>query len=116
MGLTHTMSDGVMVCHPEGDLDDAAVRNLSELVASDSVSRGPGMVLDLAAATYVSSQGVAGLLKLQALLAERKRSLAVANPSPLVRRILYQAGVAQAIPIHPDVAAACAGLGKPSAT
>ena len=65
------------------------------------------MVVDRGATAYLSSRGVSVLLTLHANLNSRKRALARAAPSSLVRRILYQAGIASAMPIHLTVEEAC---------
>ena len=96
----------LLVCRPEGDLDEAAVSRIAEALKAEG-TQPKGVVLDMAGTSYISSQGVAALLKFQTALAERKRSLALAAPPPLVKRILYQAGVASAIPVHTTVEEAC---------
>jgi anti-anti-sigma factor len=113
MELPHVVRGKVLVCSPEGDVDEATVHLIAELAASPHAGWSHALILDMGAATYISSQGVASLLKLQTDLALQKRHISLASPSPLVKRILYQAGVASAMAIHATVEAACAEAEKP---
>ena len=107
MTLNHEIREQALVCRPEGDFDEAVEARISELAFAPETGAERTVVLDLGATAYLSSRGVAALLKLQADLGSRKRSLALAAPSSLVRRILYQAGIASAMPIHLTVEEAC---------
>ena len=113
MELPHAVHGKVLVCSPEGDVDEATVRSIAELAASSHAGWSHALILDMGAATYISSQGVASLLKLQTDLALQKRHIALASASPLVKRILYQAGIASAMAIHATVEDACAEVEKP---
>lgn len=102
-GILH----GVLVVRVEGGIDEACGVRVADLAASPQGAAAKGVILDLAGLDYLSSQGVAVLLKLQTALAARKRTLALASPTPLVRRILHQAGLAGILPIHSTVEVAC---------
>lgn len=114
MEIPHKVCGRVLVCSPEGDVDEATLCSIAELAASSHADCAHALILDMGAATYISSQGVASLLKLQTDLALRKRHVALAAPPPLVKRILYQAGIASAMTIHATVEDACAEAEKPS--
>ena len=86
----------MLVCRPEGELDEATGQRIADLASSQAPRK---VVLDLSETSYLSSQGISALLLLQTQLAGQKRSLALAAPSPLVRRILHQAGIAGVVPI-----------------
>lgn len=103
MGFSHVLKSGHLVCRPQGDLDEVLLADLTALAAGPQSAGAKGLILDLTETAYISSQGVAGLLKLQASLGARQCPLRLAAPSPLVRRILYQAGVAAAIPVFATV-------------
>ena len=107
MTLSHEVRGLALVCRPEGDLDESAEARIAELAAAPEASGARAVVLDMGGTTYISSRGVAALLKLQSDLSARKRALSLAAPSPLVRRILYQAGISAAVPIHLTVEEAC---------
>ncbi len=113
MALPHSVRGKVLVCSPEGDVDEATVRGIADLAAAPHTGWSHVLILDMGSATYISSQGVASLLKLQTALALQKRHIALASPSPLVKRILYQAGIASAMAIHATVEDACTEAEKP---
>ena len=103
----HEILRGVLVVRVEGPIDEACGARVADLASSSQGAAAKGVILDLAGLDYLSSLGVAVLLKLQTALAVRKRTLAIASPTPLVRRILHQAGIAGILPIHSTVDAAC---------
>ena len=107
MTLNHEVRGQDLVCRPEGDFDESTGPGIAAAAAAPESASVRAVILDMGATTYISSSGVAALLKLQADLAAGKRALSLAAPSPLVRRILYQAGVSTAVPIHLTVEEAC---------
>ena len=98
MTLSHEVRGLALVCRPEGDLDESAEARIAELAAAPEASGARAVVLDMGGTTYISSRGVASLLRLQSDLTA---------PSPLVRRILFQAGVVAAMSIYFTVEEAC---------
>ena len=107
MDIRHEIRGAHLVCRPQGEMDEAAAGRLAALLATAPLAAPKKVVLDLESVAYISSQGIAALLKLQTDLSAHKRDLSLAAPTPLVRRILYQAGLASALPIHLTVEAAC---------
>jgi len=110
MALEHHREGAALVFRPEGDVGEDLLKEVSGILAEAPTGR---VVLDLSATPYLSSQGISLLLALQARLAASSCVLALAAPSPLVRRILHQAGIAGVVPLHANVAEARA---EPPAT
>ncbi len=105
-GAVKERSEGTtLVFVPSGDLGEAECARVEALAAE---RKAKAAVLDLSEATYLSSQGVGILLALQSRLAALKCLLILAAPTPLVRRILHQAGLAGLLPVHPTLEAALA--------
>lgn len=91
--------DGATVVRARGRFDAAAGRAIEGLLPA----RGP-CVLALDGVDYISSSGVAALVKLSTT-----RGVRLARPAPCVRDVLSLAGVERILAIHDDVDAALRG-------
>ncbi|MGC1213759.1 MAG: STAS domain-containing protein [Micromonospora sp.] len=86
---TREAEPGRVVLSPLGDIDMASVRRL-ERALKDVLDR-PGVVeimVDLAEVPFLDSTGVATLLRAAAEAVGRGATLRVANPRPVVARVL----------------------------
>ena len=103
--MQERFEDGVLILAPTGDLEEP---DCARTEASASERKARAVLLDLSASDYLSSQGIGILLALQARLAPLPCSLLLAAPTPLLRRLLHQAGLASILPLHASVEAALA--------
>ncbi len=98
--LSEERREGALIVRARGRFDAAAGD------AVDALCGEGACVLSLAAVDYLSSSGVAALVKLVAT-----RGVRLASPAPCVRDVLGLAGIERIITIHPDEAQALADAG-----
>ena len=89
--LHHEVSDGVLVVRAVGRFDADAGRAVEELVLAHDGPR----VLNLAGVDYISSSGVANLVKLHT-----SRRVQIACAAQCVRDVLGLAGIERLLTLH----------------
>lgn len=96
--LEHEHLPDATVVRARGRFDAGAGEAIEQLL---SVGTGPCVVLNLGAIEYISSSGVAALVKLSST-----RPLRIAGPAQCVRDVLSLAGIERVLSIHVDEEAA----------
>lgn len=96
--LEHEQLPDAIVVRARGRFDAGAGEAIEQLLR---VERGACVVLNLREVAYISSSGVAALVKLSAT-----RPLRIADPAQCVRDVLSLAGVERILSIHVDEEAA----------
>lgn len=76
-----------------GELDAAAAPDFDARLAEVLTAPDDALLVDLAGCTFIDSLGIASLVRGARELLERGRAVAVAVPSPQVRRTLALTGV-----------------------
>lgn len=99
--LEHERHPDAIVVRARGMFDRGAAAAIEALLVGDV---GPRVVLNLGQVEYISSSGVAALVKLSST-----RPLKIASPAPCVRDVLSLAGIERILSIHQDEEAARAG-------
>ncbi|MBA2282615.1 MAG: STAS domain-containing protein [Acidimicrobiia bacterium] len=92
----------------EGELDEATTEVAWSVVETAAERDGSDIELDLSQVTFMSSVGLAVLIRCQSLVEEPRR-LVLVEPSPIVRRVLTVTDTAQLFEIEPPDAAPPAG-------
>lgn len=90
--LSHEQVGDARVIRAAGKFDREAGVAVEALVA-----RGSRCVLNLARVDYISSSGVAELVRLAT-----RFGVKLASPAQCVQDVLHLAGIAQLVPIHAD--------------
>lgn len=85
-----------LVVRAKGKFDAVAGEALEKLVRGQ-----PKVVLNLQKIDYISSSGIAALVKLSA-----RSALRIASPAPCVRDVISLAGIERVLSIHADEEAA----------
>ena len=106
MKLTDTALDGLVVIAIEGDLDHSNIGVLNEVLAAHMSNGEYCLLLDLERCSYIDSAGLGAMLNLLRTI-QGKGTLAVAAPSPHIRRVLDISGLpgTQGFQIYDDLAA-----------
>jgi len=99
-GLEHEQLSDAIVVRARGRFDAGAGDAIEQLLVRVEHG-GPCVVLNLCAIEYISSSGVAALVKLSAT-----RPLRIADPAQCVRDVLSLAGIERILSIHVDEEAA----------
>ncbi len=73
-----------------GEIDAHTAPQIAEAIASSELER---LVVDLSGVEFVDSSGLRVLIEAHQNLAAASRSMVLANPSPVVRRLFDIAGV-----------------------
>jgi anti-anti-sigma factor len=82
-----------LVVRAHGKFDRPAAEAIEALLGDGA----PAVVLNLGGVEYISSSGVAALVKLSAT-----RGVRIASPAPCVRDVLSLAGIERVLRIHED--------------
>lgn len=96
--LTHERHDDAIVVRARGKFDAGAGEAIEKLFRAERPAR---IVLNLGAVEYISSAGVAALVKLSS-----SRPLKIGGLAPCVRDVLSLAGIERVLSIHADEEAA----------
>ena len=70
------------------------------------------LVVDLAAVTYIDSEGIGCLMSIYRLLASHRGSLKLSGLQPRVATMLTMTGIDKVVDVHRDEPAALAAFGK----
>jgi anti-anti-sigma factor len=113
-GLARVLEDrrgGVLVAALDGEVDASNAAEVAERLRRALGNASTALVLDLSPTSYLDSAGISLLFRLaEELGARQQRLVVVVPPGAPVARTLQITGVGGAVPIHPDVAAAVAGV------
>lgn len=100
--LEHERLPDAIVVRARGRFDAGAGEAIEQLLrVQQGPCSDPCVVLNLCAVEYISSSGVAALVKLSAT-----RPLRIADPAQCVRDVLSLAGIERILSIHVDEEAA----------
>ncbi|MBX3471852.1 MAG: STAS domain-containing protein [Planctomycetes bacterium] len=99
--LEHERHPDAIVVRARGKFDGGAAEAIEALLPAGRAER---VVLNLGQIDYISSSGVAALVKLSST-----RPLRIASPAQCVRDVLSLAGIERILSIHGDEEAARAG-------
>lgn len=99
--LEHERHADAIVVRARGKFDRGAAAAIEALLGGDT---DPRVVLNLGLVEYISSSGVAALVKLSST-----HALRIASPAACVRDVLSLAGIERILSIHQDEEAARAG-------
>ncbi len=92
MKLTDTTLDGLVVIAIEGDLDHSNIGVLNEVLDAHMSNGNYCLLVDLERCSYIDSAGLGAMMNLLRTV-QGKGTLAVAAPSPHIRRVLDIAGL-----------------------
>lgn len=99
--------DGVMIAGALGDIDAANSSSLREQLAVFVDGETNTLVIDLTGTRYLDSAGIDMLLRLAALLGERRAMLMLVIPTDSqLTRLAAIVGLPDAMPVHDTVDAA----------
>ncbi|MBV8459903.1 MAG: STAS domain-containing protein [Candidatus Eremiobacteraeota bacterium] len=105
--FTTTTSDGVIVVAIKGEVDIANVDELRLCLEQATRERGPGIVVDLTAASYFDSRTIALLADFATRMRVHRQRVAVVAPNDgFAARILQIAGLPLIVPAYPSLAEA----------
>jgi len=96
--------NGVPVVIVAGEVDIVNAAEIGGQLFNAAPNTAPGLIVDLAAVTYLDSRGVHLLFELANRLRMRHQQLRLVVPSrALIRRVLVLTHVDAVIPLHQDV-------------
>lgn len=98
---------GVPVVAPMGEVDAYTVGAFRERVMEAVARRPPALIIDLSAASYLDSTGMAVLLQAARAL---PKTVAVVSPRPRMTRLFEATGLAQCVRVTRTLAEALAGF------
>lgn len=113
MALAVSVGDAepVSVLAVEGELDMTTAPQLTQ-AAEALVADGHGrLVLDLGKLTFCDSAGLGAIVRIFRRVGDTGGSLAIAQPTPIVRSVLDLTGMSDAIMIYPTVSEAREAVG-----
>jgi anti-anti-sigma factor len=93
LGLGFVSADGVVTVTVAGEVDAVTGDEFSAALLDAVETSTTGVVVRMSAVTYFGSEGVRAIVDARNLAAERRRSLAVTDPSPVVGRLLKLVGL-----------------------
>lgn len=89
MQFTCNETDQALVVRLSGEIImDAVTERKAEVERLAMETPGQAVVVDLAEVTFMDSSGVGFLIGLRRLCLERGKTMAVANPSPPIKKLL----------------------------
>ncbi|MEY2454726.1 MAG: hypothetical protein QOD92_4300 [Acidimicrobiaceae bacterium] len=86
--LSISAEDGAMLIAARGELDNASVPTLMDVLIGVLADCDGDVVVDLAHADFIDSAAVRALTRAAHFLSERKRRLSIRSPSRLALRVL----------------------------
>lgn len=105
-----TWSDQTAVTIAAGEIDLANAGWLRTALVSAIDAGATGLVVDMTAATFLDSAGVAALVRAARRASATGSALRLAVTAPPVLRVLDLVGLDQLVPVYPSVAQAVASL------
>ena len=81
------VSDGVATVTVQGEIDAVTGERFSEALAEAIATSETGIVIDMHEITFFGSEGVRAIVDARRLAADAGRTVAVARPSPVVKRL-----------------------------
>jgi anti-anti-sigma factor len=106
--IAHESLGGHTVLTVDGDLDLATAPELTSLGLALVEAGAASVVVDAQKLVFCDSSGLSALVQIANRLAERR--LAIAAPTPIVRRVLEMSGLVDAFVVTESVPAALAAL------
>ncbi len=92
------LPDGQMVLSVRGEVDIATAPILDRVIASLD-DGADSVVLDMSQVSFIDSTGGLALIEVRRQLRQAGRELLVADPSPLVARVLSMTGAEDLVPV-----------------
>lgn len=107
-----TLSTGEVLVRLEGELDLNDASRLTRLLRQ-ALDLSPRLIVDLTNVAFLDSTGLARLLWARNRAVNLGGTLVLVGAGPPVRRIMDLTGVADLLPLHPDIASATATVHGP---
>jgi anti-anti-sigma factor len=105
--LEYRSDQGIAVAKAGGEVDIATSGLFREgLLRAVTSKDHPGLVVNLAGVTFMDSTGIGVLVGIWRVIRATSGALAVAEPSPQVRRTLTTAGLTKILPVYDSEAEA----------
>jgi anti-anti-sigma factor len=107
---TEQLDGGILRVRLSGRMDIAGVDTISVPFAALAATDSRRVVVDLSGVDFLASIGIRAILQNARAHKMRGGGMALLAPPPLVDEVLRAAGVANVVPIVPDLDAARAAL------
>ena len=107
---TEEIEDGVLKVRLSGRMDIAGVDAIAVPFAALAAADGRQVIVDLSGVDFLASIGIRAILQNARVHRMRGGVMVLLAPPPLVDEVLRAAGVANVVPIVPDLDAARAAL------
>jgi anti-sigma B factor antagonist len=101
LSLSVQAGDGVATIDVAGELDLLSAPNLREAAMGALEDGATSVVLDCSKLTFIDSCGLSVMLEAARVAHEQSGYVTVAQPSPLVRRLLHITGLNQTLRVEP---------------
>ncbi len=108
MSFTCETREGRRIVKTLGDITYDMSEELSELLRNEFEAGQKIVILDLAAARTIGSEGLSAIVSQFPLLQRKRAHLLLAGASPFVITILERVGFDKKLPLFPNVEAALA--------
>ncbi len=107
---TEELDGGVLRVRLSGRMDIAGVDAIAVRFAALAATDDRRVIVDLSGVDFLASIGVRAILQNARAHRMRRGAMVLLSPPPLIEEILQAAGVANVVPIAPDLDAARAAL------
>ena len=101
-------NSGVKIVSAEGRIDAATIVRFRRVMNAVADASERMLILDLAEATYLGSEGLGALLNIAKVMQRNNAVLAICSPAEHVRMALRISGFDQIIPVYPSLTEALA--------
>ena len=108
--IAHEEHQGRPVVVLDGELDLATAPQLASVALALVEAGAPDVIIDAEKLTFCDSSGLTVFVQIANSLQATSGRLAVAGPSPIVRRVLELSGLVESIVVVDSVPAALAAL------
>jgi anti-anti-sigma factor len=110
MKLSVTRDGDLIRVDLDGRLDVEGTREVDDVFAFNTTTAPNRIVVNLAQVSFIASIGIRALLTAARGQRQRGGKLVLAEPQPMVRKVLETAGVDQVVPVYESITSARAAL------
>jgi anti-anti-sigma factor len=110
MKLSVTREGDLIRVDLDGRLDVEGTREVDDAFAFNTTTAPSRIVVNLAQVSFIASIGIRALLTAARGQRQRGGKLVLAEPQPMVRKVLETAGVDQVVPVYESVNSARTAL------
>ncbi|GLX95066.1 STAS domain-containing protein [Herbidospora sp. NBRC 101105] len=108
--ISSRREDGIGVLAPEGEID-AVTRSILAAALNEALAApGTRLILDLSGVTFLDSGGLGTISDQHRAARENGGMLSVYGGDPRRTRVLWLTGMADWLPVHPDLTTALAAV------